>query len=427
MNTNKHRVVITGIGLVTSIGTGREAFWNELLADKITVSEIPASFERNSRLKSRFYVPFPEINLGDVGFNPKLISLMESSSVAGLAAARLAVEDADISWDSIHEGNPVDSREWIILVGTGICTLKAGFGAFAANILQNKSDLLKELNLPVHFNRMAIPMIMPNATTAWISILAGINGPAFTLNASCASGTYAIGEAYRKLQHGEAKMAITGGVECLKDDSGTIMRGFDCLGALTQSKTGRPEPFSKARSGFLFSEGGACLLVLETLENATARGVTPYAEITGYSSNSDANNIVQIDESGAQIKELMLAVSNHQKIDYLNTHGTGTVLNDKVETRIIQELFGDKNNQPLVNSTKSILGHTIGASGAIETAVTALSIKNSVVHPNLAGDPIENLNLVTEAQACEIQNAITVSYGFGGHNAALRMTKINSD
>jgi 3-oxoacyl-[acyl-carrier-protein] synthase II len=427
MKTFSHRVVITGIGPVTSIGTGKEAFWNSLLAGNINVSEIPAQFERSYKFKSRFYVPFPEVSLGDFGLNPKLISLMESSSVIGLVAAKLAIEDAGLSWDAIRNNVPVNSKDWGVVIGTGICTLKAGFAAFASNAMNEKKELLKELGISGHYNRLVIPMIMPNAVAAWISIISGIKGPGFTVNASCASGTYAIGEAFKKLKNGEAKMALAGGVECLQDASGTVMRGFDTLGTLTQSKNGKPEPFSNGRTGFLFSEGGACMLVLETLESAVERGIIPYAEIMDYKSNSDSNNIVQIEESGAQIKELILALSKDLRIDYFNSHGTGTLLNDRVEAQIIRDLFGDKENQPLVNSTKSMTGHAIGASGAMEIAATALSIRNSMVHINLADDPMDKLNLVMQSQPCDIQYAITASYGFGGHNAALLLGKINSD
>lgn len=427
MKTIPKRVVITGIGPVTSIGTGKDSFWNELLKGNIIVNEIPEQYERNYRFKSRFYVPFPEVSIGDFGLNPKLTSLMESSSVIGVVAAKLALEDAGISWDAIKKDVPVKPDDWMVLIGTGICSLKAGFGAYASNTMNDKKDLLKDINIPEHFNRMVIPMIMPNAISAWISILTGIKGPNFTLNTSCASGTYAIGEAFIKLKNGEAKMALTGGVECLKDPSGTIMRGFDCLGTLTLSKNGRPEPFSVTRSGFLFAEGGACLLVLETLDSARERGAVPYAEILDYKSNSDANNIVQIDETGVQIKRLIQTLKDHNSIDYFNAHGTGTVLNDKIEALIIRELFGDKKDQPIINSTKSITGHSIGASGAIEAAVTALSIRNSMVHINLADDPLDNLNLALQTESCNIQHAISASYGFGGHNAALLLGKINTN
>jgi 3-oxoacyl-[acyl-carrier-protein] synthase II len=201
------------------------------------------------------------------------------------------------------------------------------------------------------------------------------------------------------------------------------MRGFDSLGALTTSPNGHPQPFSKNRSGFLFSEGGCGILVLEELEHALARGANIYAEIAGCNFNTDSYSIVQIDESGNQIEKLLSEIIKDNKIEYFNAHGTGTTLNDSVEAKVIQRLFGGINDQPLINSTKSILGHSIGASSAIEAAITALSIKKQHVHPNLSSDNIDDLNLVTESRPVNINYAISASYGFGGHNSALLLKK----
>ncbi len=273
------------------------------------------------------------------------------------------------------------------------------------------------------FSRMAVPKTMPYSPAAWASICFGLSGPCHTVNASCASGTYAIGEAFRRIKDGYEQMVLAGGVESFQDPDGFLMRGFDVLGVLTQSADGLPRPFGRNRSGFLFAEGGACLLVLEELEHAMRRGARVYAEIADFRANSDASNIVQIDPTGKQITRLLGALSGGRRIDYLNAHGAGTVANDQVETRAIQAVFGGRERQPLVNSTKGILGHTLGASGAIEAAVTALSISGGTVHGNLTEDPLENLNLPLENVKCPIDNALSVSYGFGGHNGGLLLTR----
>ncbi len=407
------RVVVTGIGPVTAIGTGKKSFWKNLLDGAANIREIPPCYETNYRFKSRFYIPFPEVNLEEHQLPGKYGVIMESSTRVAVVAAKLALEDAGIGWQEQDVTLPVDPARCMILLGTGICTLKAGFEAHEAHAL----------NHSLRFNRMVIPMIMPDSATSWISILNDIRGPNYTINASCSSGTVAIGEAFLKIRDGAADMALAGGVECLQDKSGTVMRGFDCLGTLTTSEDGHPRPFSRERSGFLFAEGGACILVLESLENALARGITPYAEIVGYSTNSDAYNIVQMDPAGSQVQAMLKELTGDRKIDYFNAHGTGTQLNDDTEAQVIRSLFGAKANQPVINSTKSITGHSIGASGAIEAAVTALSIQQSIVHKNVTSEVMEELNLNMENLLQDIQLAVSASYGFGGHNAALLFGK----
>jgi 3-oxoacyl-[acyl-carrier-protein] synthase II len=218
-------------------------------------------------------------------------------------------------------------------------------------------------------------------------------------------------------------VVLTGGVECLHDPYGAIMRGFDALGALTQSQDGHPQPFSRNHSGFLFAEGGACLLVLEELEHAHRRHAPIYAEIVDYRANSDASNIVQLDPEGKQIIRLLRELSSSGPIDYLNAHGTGTVANDTVESQAIQTVFGNRNVQPLINSTKGILGHTFGASGAIEAAVAALSVARGSIHGNLTSDPMPDLNLPLDTANTPVEQALSVSYGFGGHNGGLLFRK----
>jgi 3-oxoacyl-[acyl-carrier-protein] synthase II len=173
----------------------------------------------------------------------------------------------------------------------------------------------------------------------------------------------------------------------------------------------------------LFSQGAACILVLEEYQHAIKRGATIYAEVIDFQSNSDAYNIVQMDPSGAQIKRLLGKLKQSGRIDYINAHGSGTLANDAIEAEAIEEVFGSKEHQPFINSTKGILGHTLGASGALETAVTALSIKESKLHGNRVPDPRENLNLTENSTEADINIAISTSYGFGGHNAGIVLKK----
>lgn len=419
-NLNK-RVVVTGLGPVTSIGAGREKFWANLLDDHAHIQPIPVGFENDYQFKSRFYVPFPEFTLESYGFPSRMNMLMEETSKLAVIGTKLALEDAGIDPGFFKESD--NGERAAAVLGNGICSLKAGFEAFATHALSDNPELLDRYGYGPRFNRMVIPAVMPDSPACWISIQYGLNGETFTLNTSCASGTYAIGEGFRKIRDGYADMVVTGGVECLQDKSGTIMRGFDTLGTLTRSENGYPMPFSDKRSGFLFAEGGGCILILERLDKALSRNADIYCEIVGYESGSDAFNLVQIEPTGHQIKRMIRKVIGDHKVDYFNTHGTATALNDEFERNMILDIFGGKKDQPLINSTKGTLGHTIGASGAIEAAVAALSIKFGRVHRNVTEDGFDNINLVHEATDAGINCALSSSYGFGGHNASLLMKK----
>ena len=383
------RVVITGLAPVCVNGIGKDEFWKNLLDKKIFLKEVPPEYEKNYRFKSRFFVPKPELQHKDLN------KTMEEMSKIAVVAARLAVEDAGIK-DLEHAG---------IILGVGASSLKTGFESYTAHVGGEG-----------RYNRLVIPMLMPNSAAGWISILLGIKGPCYTVNASCASGASAIGEAFLSIKNGRLDVALTGGAECLDDGYGAVMRGFDALTALTTSSDGLPMPFSQKRSGFLFNMGAGCILVLEELERAKQRGANIYAEIVDYAANSDAYSIVQMPGDGSSVIKLFNMVKG-VKIDYFNAHGTGTIQNDEIEAKIIKEVWG--NNQPLINSTKGIIGHSIGASSAIEAVVAALSIKTGIVHGNVTLDVIDNLNLPQDSVEADIKYALSASYGFGGHNTLL--------
>ena len=390
------RVVITGIAPVCANGVGKDKFWESLLKKEMILKAVPKEFENNYRFKSRFFAPKPDLPQKDLN------NMMEEMSKIAVVAAKLAVEDARLE-NLEHAG---------IMLGVGMSSLRTGFESYNAHI-----------NGKGRFNRLVIPMLMPNSAADWVSILLGVKGPCYTINAACASGGAAIGEAFLNIKNGRLDTALAGGVECLDDGHGAIMRGFDALTALTTAGDGRPLPFSRSRSGFLFNMGAGCVLVLEELDRAKQRGADIYAEIVDYAANSDAYSIVQMPVDGGSLMKLF-DITRGIKIDYFNAHGTGTVQNDEIEAKIIKEIWGS--DQPLVNSTKGIIGHSIGASSAIEAAVTALSVKTGIVHGNITGDIIDGLNLTEDTVEADIKYALSASYGFGGHNTLLMFSKYNS-
>jgi 3-oxoacyl-[acyl-carrier-protein] synthase II len=310
-----------------------------------------------------------------------------------------------------------------IIVGTGMTALQTALESYVSHSLPSGPAISDRRS---SFSRMVVAKSMPNSPAAWVSICFGLRGACSTLNASCASGTYAVGEAFRRIKDGYDKVVLCGGVELLRDTNGFIMRGFDVLGVLTQAADGHPDPFGAQRSGFLFAEGGACMLVLEELDHALRRNAPIYAEIADFKANADACSIVQIDPEGKQALRLLRELATGRSIQYLNAHGTGTVANDGVEARAIRAVFGEPSSQPFINSTKGILGHTLGASGAIEAAVVALSIARGLIHGNLTREPMDELNLPLQPVRTAIESAISVSYGFGGHNGALLLTKCDA-
>lgn len=423
------RVVISGIGPVTSIGTGKDDYFDGIINSRMHIRKIPDNFEIGYNFKSRFYSPHPEADLSGHGFPRYYDKVTQGEDKLALIASSLALKDAGFKVDKGEKSFIVpELNSCGVIVGIGISSLETGFHSYLAHVIKDKSEIPEALeNAKIRYNRMVVPMLMPNSISSWISITYGLKGTSYTVNAACASGIFAVGNAYERIKSGLEDVILTGGVECLSDNFGGVMRGFDVLGVLTQSPDGIPRPFSKTSTGFLFSQGAACILVLEEYEHAIKRDAQIYAEIIDFQSNSDAYNIVQIDPSGTQIKKMLNDLKQDHHIDYLNAHGSGTVVNDDIEAEAIAEVFGPKEHQPYINSTKGILGHTLGASGALETAVTALSIKESQIHGNSVPDARENLNLVDKSIHTQVNMAISTSYGFGGHNAGIVLKKYDNE
>jgi len=281
------------------------------------------------------------------------------------------------------------------------------------------------------YNPFVVSMLMPNAPSAATAIRFSLTGPNVSYCVACASGTVAVGHAYREVRDGHVDVAIAGGSEYLYDEHGHIFRGFDIAGTLirdcTDAETAN-RPFDEKHSGFLFSQGGAAVLVLEELEHARRRGATIIAEVIGYAETFDAHSMMSLAPGGEQIERMVHAaitdadLSPHD-VDYINAHGTGTKNNDQTEAEVIDRVFG---KSALINSTKSLLGHTIGASGAIEALVTALSLRDGTTHicKNL-DTPLLGLNFVRSVEQHDLRVGLSQSFAFGGHNAAVVLRRYN--
>lgn len=404
------RVVITGLGAITPVGTGKEEFYNALLAGKSGIG--PITHFDASEYATRIAGEVNDFDVTAYGVDKKEARRMDRSAAFAVGAAVMAADDAKLALDE------EDLQRCGVVVGTGIGGIDSIHDVYV--------NLFKKG--PSKISPFAVPMMIANMVSGRVSIRLGLQGPALTTITACASGTNAIGDAFRIVARGDADIMFAGGTEAAV--SPAAVAGFAAMKAMStrnDEPTKASRPFDRDRDGFVMGEG-AGIVVLEELEHAKARGAHIYAEVVGYGTNADAYHITAPAPGGVQAKNCMaLAIKDAgitpDKIDYINAHGTSTGLNDKNETLAINELFGDHAQKLVVNSTKSMTGHLLGAAGAIETIVMAMAIETGKVHPTINLDnPDEGMNLdyVREgARDVKVDYALSNSFGFGGHNATL--------
>jgi 3-oxoacyl-[acyl-carrier-protein] synthase II len=409
----KRRVVITGLGAITPLGLSPDELWQGLIAGKSGAATI-TSFDT-----STFDVHFAaEVK----GFNPenwidpKEVKRLDRFAQMGIVAAVQAVKDANLNFAQLN------CERIGVIMGSGV----GGFKEY-----QDQHSRLLEKG-PSRVSPFFIPKLMMNSVTGHISIMYGLKGPNFTVASACASANHALGTALRIIQYDDADMVITGGCEAPITVMG--LSGFAALKALS-TRNDAPEkasrPFEKNRDGFVIGEGGGAL-IFEELSHAQKRGAPIYAEVLGFGMNADAHHITAPDPEGngaANCMRLALKEANCSldKVSYINAHGTSTQLNDATETKAIKKLFGDYAKKIPVSSTKSMIGHLLGAAGGVELVATVLSVKNNMVHPTInyeTPDPECDLDYVpNKARAVEVNIAISNTFGFGGHNATIAIGK----
>ncbi|MCM1231358.1 MAG: beta-ketoacyl-[acyl-carrier-protein] synthase family protein [Ruminococcus flavefaciens] len=397
------RVVITGLAPVCALGYDHETVFGNLCDVRQNIVPIVKDNPMRQTLRTDYFVPYPEPDFSEYG--DKMIQVRKrgaKSACLAVYAALKALEDSGME-------KPDDDS--MVFIGVGAPTM---------------NEISRQVLKAEHTNKMdtmSVPMAMQSSIAAWISIVLGIHGKSSVISMACASGTETVGMGYENILNGRCDMAFCGGSDYLTDDNLCLLKGFEHLKAVTDSKDGRSLPFSKERSGFLFSEGGAAVVIVEELNHALARGAKIYAEITGFESSSDGFSVVSMYEDGRIIERMLRRLIGDKKVDYYNAHGTGTLLNDSVEARVIREIFGGKENQPAISATKALIGHTLGASGTIEVAVCADSILSNKVHGNICGTVMDDLNYTPETRSIQVDCAVSASFGFGGHNAAIMLER----
>jgi len=389
-------IVVTGRGVVSSIGEGAETFFDALLQKTSGIADgIGACTEFD-----------PE-----AAMTPKDVRRADRYTHLAVAAATQAAEEANIP-------DGVDLERLGVLVGTGVGGLLT-LEEQCRNFFEGG-----ERAVSPHF----VPMMMPNAAAGVIAMRLGAHGPGFSVSSACATGGHAIGEAHRMITRGEADVVVAGGTEAAL--TGVCLAAFRRMGAL--SREGVSRPFDARRDGFVMGEG-AGVIVLEREEHAKARGATIYGRIVGYGASNDAFHITQPDAEGRGARKAMLATLadagiSPADVGYLNAHGTGTPFNDKIETAAIKSVFNGSNTPPPVSSTKSAIGHLLGAAGAVEAVACLEAVRRGVLPPTLnyaEADPECDLDYVPEGprEAPGLEMALSNSFGFGGQNACLAIAK----
>ena len=405
------RVVVTGMGAITPIGLSVDEFWKGVKEGKTGFGEITrfdtTDYKVHMAAEVKDFVAKEHLDF-------KAAKRMELFSQYAVAAAKEAIEDAGLDM----------SKEDSYRVGTAI-----GSGVGSLQAIEREYTKIVEKG-PGRVNPIFVPMMISNMAAGNVSIQFGLQGKSINDVTACATGTNNIGEAFRSIQCGEADVMLTGGTEgCVCP---TAIAGFTALTAL--STVNDPEkcslPFDKIRSGFVLGEG-AGIVVLEELEHALARGAKIYAEVVGYGCSSDAFHITSPLEDGAGAARAMTnavedAGISTDDVDYINAHGTATHHNDLFETRAIKLAFGDHAKDIKINSTKSMIGHLLGAAGAVEFITCVKEIEEGYIHRTVGFESAEeemDLDYCKEASECEVQFALSNSLGFGGHNASILIKK----
>ncbi|APM37460.1 beta-ketoacyl-ACP synthase II [Clostridium kluyveri] len=408
----KKRVVITGLGAVTPLGNDVDTFWNNVKNGVCGIDFIKSFDTENfkSKLAAEVKDFIPEKFL-----DKREVRRLDKFSQFAMVSAEEALKDSGLDLDTL------DKYRFGVLVGSGI----GGIGT-----IEKEHVTLMEKG-PGRVRPIFIPMIIGNMAAGNIAIKFGAKGVCTTVVTACATGTNAIGEAYKMIEGGRADVMIAGGTEA--SVTPLSIAGFISLTALSRSDDPKRAsiPFDKERGGFVMGEGSG-IVILESLEHAKKRNANIYAEVVGYGSTCDAYHITALDPEGegpARAMEIAIeeAGIDKEEISYINAHGTGTLPNDKAETKAIKLVFGDKAKDIPISSTKSMTGHLLGAAGAIEAIVCVKSIKDNYIPPTIGyreADEECDLDYVpNEGRNAEVKYAMSNSFGFGGHNAVILLKK----
>lgn len=408
----KHRVVITGLGVMTSLGKDKDTFWNNIITGQSGVSTIE-SFDV-SGYPTQIAAEVKDFNAEDY-MERKEARKMDRFVQFAEAATVEALKDS-----KLNIAEDTDPERVGVIIGSGI----GGLGTF-----EDQHAILMQKG-PKRVSPFFIPMMIANMASGHVSILHGAKGPNLAPVSACASGSHAIGDSFKFIRDGEADVMITGGAEATIRPSG--LGGFCAMRAMStrnDDATTASRPFDTGRDGFVMGEGSG-IMILESLEHAQKRGAHIYAEVIGYGLSADAHHMTEPDPDGpARCMKMAIRSAGiaPEDIDYINAHGTSTPVGDKSETKAIKLALGDHAYNIAVSSTKSMTGHLLGAAGGIEAVICALSLENQIIAPTINlynQDPECDLDYVpNEARKADLNVVMSNSFGFGGHNASVILKK----
>jgi 3-oxoacyl-[acyl-carrier-protein] synthase II len=410
------RVVVTGIGAISSVGMGIDEFWKGIVAGRSGIRHV-TRVEEKMRCACRIAGEITDFDPLKYGVDAKQMRRMDRFIQFAVAASNMAVDDAKLDM----------TKEDPTRVGTVVGSAAGGFETIEKqfNVLLQKG--------PDRCSPFTVPMLIVNMAAGWVSMLHNAKGPNSCTVTACATSTHSIGDAYRIIQRDEADVMFAGGTEA--PITSLVMAGFASARTLS-TRNDEPErasrPFDRDRDGFVMGEGGG-ILILEELNHAKNRGARIYAEVAGYGLTADANDIVApcADGDGAA-RAMIMALKNGgikpEEVGYVNAHGTSTMLGDRAETLAVKRVFGEHAKKLPMSSSKSMTGHLLGAAGAIEAAVAIMAIKDSILPPTINldnPDPECDLDYVPHKARhnVPVRYAISNSFGFGGHNGCLAFKK----
>ncbi len=415
-SSSNSQVVISGLGVLTSIGHNIDEFWESLLAGKCGI-ELVTRFEISEYscqvgAEIRDFDPTDFMDAKDVRRNDRFTHY-------AVAATRRALEDGNLDTASL------DPTRFGVIIGSGIGGMET---------IENQSERLRYMG-PRKVSPFTIPSLIGNIASGVVAIDIGAQGPNFGLVSACATGSHAIGESMRLIRNGDADIIVAGGSEAAITP--LSYAGFCNMKAMTTSRNDDPHrasrPFDKTRDGFVMGEGSG-VVILESLEHARKRNAKVYCEVSGYAATCDAFHVTSPDPTGSGLvlslrNALSEAGIEPEEVDYINAHGTSTPYNDRTETKAIKQVFGDRSRDLLMSSTKSMTGHLLGAAGGIEAAVCAKAIETGDIPPTInyeEPDPDCDLNYVPNVKTeATVNVAVSNNLGFGGQNATLVLKRVN--
>lgn len=432
MGNDHRRVVVTGLGPVTPVGAGKDAYWESLIQGRSAFKRIEFPNIDMTHYRSRVAAPIEEFDLFQFVDRTKHSKYLGRTSRYAIAAASLALKDAGIAYDKNEGGKEsglggqyalkeVDPFEIGVILGVGV---------EAMDLMEHYHE--KFVKTVRGLSPFGLPNIYLSSFTSHVAQCFTLRGTSYAVSTACASATHAMINSFLHIQGGREKIMVTGGADaCLTP---FVFIGFDVLRAMS-TRNDEPQrasrPFDRQRDGFVMGEGSG-ILVLEDLEHARARGAHIYGEVIGFGMTADAHHLTEPDPEGKALAKavrdaLKMAGVGLEEVDYINPHGTSTALNDKMETFVIKDVFGKQAYNIPISATKSITGHLIGASGGVEAIAVMMTFEKGIIHPTINyefPDPECDLDYVpNKAREKNVRIALSISAGFGGVNSAILFRK----